>query len=93
MDALALLKENKDIVRKKFGIKEIGLFGSFAKGDARPNSDVDILVEFAAPVDIFEFLDVKEYLENLFGRRVDLVTQKALKPLLTEQILKEVLYA
>lgn len=93
MDAFKLLKANKEIIIKKFCIKKIGLFGSFAKGNDRPDSDVDVLVEFEKPVDIFEFLDVKEFLEGLFGRKVDLVTKKALKPLLTERIFKGVLYA
>ncbi len=93
MSEFELLKEKKEIVRERFGVKEIGLFGSIAKGLGRPDSDVDVLVEFERPVDIFEFLDVKEYLEELFGRKVDLVTKKALKPLLREKILNEALYA
>jgi len=59
----------------------------------KADSDVDVLVEFEKPVDILEFLDVKEFLEGLFERKVDLDTKKALKPLLTDRILKEVLYA
>ena len=59
----------------------------------KAGSDVDVLVEFEKPVDILEFLDVKEFLEGLFERKVDLDTKKALKPLLTDRILKEVLYA
>lgn len=92
MDILEILKENENIVRERFGVKKIGLFGSFAKGFHSIDSDIDILVEFEAPVDIFQFLDLKEFFESLFGRKVDLVTKNALKPLLTEQILSEVLY-
>lgn len=70
----------------------MGIFGSFAKGEGREESDIDILVEFEKTVDFFEFLDLKEFLENLFHREVDLVTKRALKPLIKEKILKEVIY-
>ncbi len=59
----------------------IGLFGSFARGDAGPGSDVDVLVEFADPFVTFDrYMDLKFYLEDLFGRRVDLVIRRTLKP-------------
>ena len=93
MGELELLDKNEKQLRAKFPIRRIGIFGSVAKGTALPSSDIDILVEFEHPVDIFEFLDLKEHLEQLLGRKVDLVTQNALKPQLRERILKEVVYA
>jgi uncharacterized protein len=92
MDALNILKDHEQELESRFGIKRMGVFGSFAKGEERPDSDVDVLVEFKSPIDIFEFIEVKGYLEVMLGRRVDLVTEKALKPLIRERILNEVVY-
>jgi hypothetical protein len=79
-------------MRQRFGVKAVGLFGSFARGEPGVRSDVDILVEFSRPVG-WEFVDVREYLEARLGRKVDLVTKRALKPQLRERILAEVKYA
>jgi len=92
MDAIGILKTNKKELEAKFGLKRIGVFGSFARGEQRKKSDVDILVEFHEIVGIFEFIDVKLHLEKLLGRKVDLVTKKALKPYIKDRILKEVIY-
>ncbi|MEK6742923.1 MAG: nucleotidyltransferase family protein [Nitrospirota bacterium] len=93
MNVLELLDKNEADLRSRHHVKKIGVFGSVARNEAAATSDVDILVEFEQPVDFFEFIDLKEYLEKLLGRRVDLVTVKALKPQLKEHILKEVVYA
>ena len=63
------------------------------RGEVRPESDFDVLVEFQNPVGIFEFLRLRHRLEKLLGRRVDLVTPAALKRQLRDQILKEAVYA
>ena len=73
-------------------MRRIGVFGSHARGGAGEGSDIDILVEFAEPVDIFLFIDLKDHLEHLLGRKVDLVTTKALKPLIKDRILHDVVY-
>jgi predicted nucleotidyltransferase len=62
------------------GVKSLDLFGSVARGEARVGSDVDVLVEFQSSPSFDQFMDVKFYLEDLLGRRVDLVTPSALKP-------------
>jgi hypothetical protein len=87
-----ILEQHKNELRNKFKVKEIGIFGSLVKGEAGKKSDVDILVEFAEPVGIFEFMDLEDYLKQLLGTKVDLVSKKALKPHIGEQILKEVVY-
>ncbi|MCK9417743.1 MAG: nucleotidyltransferase family protein [Nitrospirae bacterium] len=92
MSEIDLLKKNKANIRKKFGVKQIGVFGSIARGTAKRGSDIDVLVEFERTVDFFEFIDLKEYLENMFERNVDLVTKKALKPLIKNKILDQVIY-
>jgi predicted nucleotidyltransferase len=79
-------------LRVKFGVKQIGLFGSFIRGEGVATSDIDLLVEFSDPIG-WEFIDLKDLLESALGREVDLVTRDALKPRLRDQILAEVAYA
>jgi len=86
------LKRYKPFLWEKFKVKEIGFFGSYARGEKSEKSDVDILVEFYAPIG-WEFIDLKEFLEEILGREVDLVTVRALKPQLKDNILKEVVFA
>jgi predicted nucleotidyltransferase len=81
---------------EQFGVKSVALFGSVARGEGTSNSDVDILVEFDPAVrgiGLLAFARLRFRLENLLGRRVDLVTPKALKRQLRDGILKEAIYA
>jgi uncharacterized protein len=71
------------------GVVRLALFGSVARDEARPDSDVDLLVEFDRPVGLFAYVGVQEYLEGLLGRPVDLATSGALKPRLRDRILAE----
>lgn len=86
------LKRIKPVLREKFKVKEIGIFGSYVRGEESEASDVDVLVDFFEPIG-WEYVDFKEFLEEVLGIEVDLVTVKALKPQLKEKILKEVVYA
>ncbi|MEM2939901.1 MAG: nucleotidyltransferase family protein [Candidatus Bathyarchaeia archaeon] len=88
----SILVERKEELREKFRVKEIGVFGSFVRGEQRKRSDVDLLVEFEEPPSLFEFLDLEEYLSKLLDLKVDLVSKDALKPIIGERILKEVVY-
>jgi predicted nucleotidyltransferase len=88
---LVSLSAAKPELQSRYRVKKIGLFGSFARGEQKPNSDVDILVEFSQPIGLFKFLELEEYLETLLGLKVDLVSQKALKPRIGQHILKEVI--
>ena len=85
---LHLLREHKDELAR-LGVASLALFGSLTRGQAGPESDVDMLVEFNRPVGFFAFLDVQFYLEKLLGRKVDLVTRDALRPSMRDQILSE----
>lgn len=87
-----ILTEHKEELRRKYRVKEIGVFGSFVKGGQRKGSDVDILVEFEEPPSLFVFMDLEEYLSKLLGLKIDLVTKKALKPRIGKRILEEVVY-
>ena len=91
-EAFAILKSHKQELIK-FDVKSLAIFGSVARDEAGPESDVDILVEFAKPIGLFEFVRLKIYLEKLLQRKVDLVTPDALKERMREQILKEAIRA
>ncbi len=94
MNAIEILKKNEDIIKQKYGIRKIGVFGSFARGEEKEGSDVDVLVEFEDNFENFDnYIELKYFLEDLFGRKVDLVTVEALRPQLKDDILKEVSYA
>jgi predicted nucleotidyltransferase len=86
------LQRFKPILQEKFKVREIGIFGSCVRGEESEESDVDILVEFSEPIG-WEFIDLMEFLEKILGRKVNLVTVRALKPQLKDKILKEVVYA
>lgn len=74
------------------GVARLAVFGSCVRGEERPNSDVDILVEFSIPVGLFEFVRVQRYLGRLLGRSVDLATPDALRKEMRDSILQEATY-
>ncbi len=89
---LNIINKNRTILRDKYFVKEIGIFGSVARGEQTVMSDVDILVEFSEPVGFFVFLDLEDFLTRTLGKKVDLVTKRALKPAVKDQILKDAIY-
>ena len=80
-------------LRAEHPIRSIGVFGSWARGEQTPESDVDLLIEFDAPVGFFEFFDIQEKLEKMLGVRVDLVTPRGLRPQLVERVMRDLLSA
>jgi len=76
----------------KMGVKSMAVFGSVARDEARPDSDVDILVEFRGPATFNGYMDLKFFLEELLGRSVDLVTRKSIRPRLKTRIESEAQY-
>lgn len=89
-EVLTIIKAHQDKL-ERLGVKSLDLFGSVARDDARPDSDVDFLVEFSKPVGFFEFFQIQHYLEDILGRDIDLGTQDALKEHLREPVLKDVI--
>ena len=85
---ISVLKENESQLAA-LHVKQLFVFGSVAKGNAKAGSDIDFLVEFTKPVGMFEFLDLKYFLEKTFNTEIDLATEKALHPRLKDNILKE----
>lgn len=92
IDIEATLRQHKETLRERFRVRDIGVFGSYVRGEQRRGSDIDILVEFDQPVGLFEFMDLEEYLATLLEAKVDLVSRKALKPRIGKRILEEVVY-
>lgn len=86
------LRELKPILTEEYAVKEIGIFGSFAIDEASNESDIDILVELYKPIG-WNFFTLQIYLEDVFGRKVDLVTKNALKEQIRDHILSQVSYA
>jgi len=89
---LRLLSQHREELRRRFRVKSMALFGSVARNEAGPQSDVDILVEFEGPATFDGYMELKFYLEDLLGCRVDLVTTRALKPRLRPYVEKEAVY-
>jgi predicted nucleotidyltransferase len=85
-----MLSRHKNYLKKKYNVKYIGIFGSFVRGQQKKTSDIDILVEFDRPIDLFEFIKLEDELSRLLGIKVDLVSKKALKPYIGKRILEEV---
>ncbi|MBL7825559.1 MAG: nucleotidyltransferase family protein [Saprospiraceae bacterium] len=75
-------------ILRKYPISRASLFGSFADGTATADSDVDLLIELSAPIGLLEFIHIKHELEDLLGRKVDLVEFKAIKPSIRDIILQ-----
>lgn len=90
-EIMQILKKVAPRLQREFKVKDIGIFGSFIHEEASEKSDVDLLVEFSGTVG-WEFIDLKNLLEDILEIKVDLVTKKALKPQLRDVILKEVVY-
>ena len=89
----AILGTHKGILKERFKIKEIGVFGSFVRGEETLKSDVDILVDFEKEGKTFDnYMDLKYFLEDLLGLKVNLVMKGALKDDLKNIILSEVIY-
>lgn len=89
-EIMRILREHKAELREKYGVREIGLFGSYVRGEQRRRSDVDILVEFDVMPGLLKFLELEEYLSQLLGVKVDLVRKASIRPELRERILGDV---
>jgi hypothetical protein len=91
-EVLAIIAAHREQLQK-MGVKSLNLFGSVARDEARPDSDVDFLVEFNRAVGLFEFIEVRLYLQDILGCSVDMGTEDALREHLREPVLKDVIRA
>ncbi|MFH1832421.1 MAG: nucleotidyltransferase family protein [bacterium] len=88
---LQFLREHKDVLEKNFGVTKIALFGSFARGQETENSDIDLLIDMKEH-DFDKRYDLKEFLEEAFGRTVDVGYFDSVRKFIMRQILKEIVY-
>ncbi len=89
-DLIEHLSAKKDLLADQYDVQSLGVFGSYVRGEAEPQSDLDVLVEFTSPPSLFQFVRLQNELSDLLGVRVDLVMKSALKPTIGKRILKEV---
>jgi len=96
MDELDDLKQKlielKPVLREKYRVNEIGIFGSYTKGKENKKSDLDVLVEFEKAPTLIEFIEMENFLSDELKVKVDLVRKRALRPYIGKAILREVIY-
>ena len=83
------LREHLPALQTRYGVRSLGLFGSYVRGEQEVRSDLDILVEYESTPTFFEFIDLEDHLREFLGVKVDLVMKTALKPRIGERILSE----
>jgi hypothetical protein len=87
-----IIKTCKPEMDARYGVQRVGLFGSFVREQQNKTSDIDILVSFKREIDLFDFLDLRDFLQARLKTKVDLVMESALKPAIGKRILAEVEY-
>ncbi|MBF0318659.1 MAG: nucleotidyltransferase family protein [Nitrospirae bacterium] len=87
-----ILIRHREELREKYKITQIGIFGSYARGDQKKRSDVDILVEIEEPVGLLRFVHIENLLSDLLQVKVDLIPKEGIRPELREKIINEVVY-
>jgi len=93
-DVRDVLTEHREELRQRYKVAQIGIFGSYVRGDQKKKSDIDILVEFEQGYKTFDnYMELKFFLESILGRKVDLVLKNAIREELKERILSEAAYA
>jgi predicted nucleotidyltransferase len=91
-EVISLLKKEKVFLKKKYKVNEIGVFGSYARGEQEEDSDIDILIDKDEAIGLLKLANLQNYLSSLIGIKVDLVIKKSLKPQIGKNILKEIIY-
>jgi predicted nucleotidyltransferase len=89
---LEFLREYKDELRTRFGVNRLGLVGSYARGEAGADSDIDIVVDLQSANTFRSFFGLLHFLQDILHRRIDLATEASLKPQVRESILKDIRY-
>lgn len=85
-----ILRRHLPMLRSRYRVRSLGVFGSFVRGEQRRGSDLDVLVDFNRPLGLFKFIELEHEISRLLGVKVDLVMKDALKPTIGKRILDEV---
>jgi uncharacterized protein len=88
----AVLHQHWETLTQTHKVKSLGIFGSVARGEATPASDIDMLAEFSEPIGMFQFIRLENYLTSILSRKVDLGTPETLKPIIKDQVLHQTVY-
>lgn len=91
-EIINIIRNSKPVLESRYGVKRLGLFGSYVREQQGKRSDIDLLVSFNHEIDLFDFLDLRDFLETRLRHKVDLVMESALKPAIGRHILAEVEY-
>lgn len=91
-EIINIIKNSKSEMESRYGVRQLGLFGSCVKEQQKRKSDIDILVTFSRDIDLFDFIELRDYLKKKLNAKVDLVMASALKPAIGKRILAEVEY-
>ena len=80
------------VLKDKYHVKKLGIFGSVARGQENNSSDVDIIVDFESPIGFFDFIRLENFLSEVLQKKVDLVSRNAVKPAIKDEVIKETIY-
>lgn len=92
-DILNILRRQLPYLREAYGVRKLGLFGSYSRQEQKAESDIDLLVEFGKPIGFFKFIELESYLSEQLGAKAELVTEDALKPLIKPTVARDLVYA
>ncbi|GAB4192023.1 MAG: nucleotidyltransferase family protein [Coleofasciculaceae cyanobacterium] len=87
-----ILHQYKPMIRDKYKVSELGIFGSYIRGEQNEESDVDLLIDYEEAPSLLQLIDLENYLSDRLGIKVDVVTKRGLKPRIKERILSNVIY-
>ncbi|MBL7803554.1 MAG: nucleotidyltransferase family protein [Saprospiraceae bacterium] len=87
-----ILIQEKSELHRRFGVSEIGVFGSWVRGEQKKSSDIDVLVDFDREIGLFEIMELEEYLSDIFNCKVDVAVKRSLRKYIGQHILSEVEY-
>lgn len=87
-----IVEKHRDELKEKYNVKEIGIFGSYAREEAEKRSDLDVLVELKEPISLLGLVRIENHLSEILGIKVDLIPKKDIRPELRKVILKEAIY-
>ena len=87
-----IINEHKPILEERFKVNSIGIFGSYVRKSQKEKSDIDVLVDFYETIDLFDFVELENFLREILSVKVDVVMKETLKPRIKDRILKEAVY-
>lgn len=87
-----ILSFHKSNIQKKYKVNELGIFGSYVRGEQNEESDVDVIIDYEEAPSLLQLIDLENYLSDQLGMKVDVVTKSGLKPRIKKRILADVIY-